>query len=170
MTPRTLTRPRSTRAFTLIEVLVVVAIVGIAGAIVVPHMLASGTLGIQAAARTIIADTLYAQNDAVADQRPRRIVFHPDTDSYELTDANGNRLDVQWRTGGGEDYAVSFQQDGRFRGVEIVSADFDGESYVEFDELGAPNAGGSVLIAFQDTRYRVSVAPFTGRVTVEVVE
>lgn len=155
-------------AFTLIEVLIVVAIVGIAGAVVVPQMLATGTLGIQAAARSVIADALYAQSDAVAAQEVRRVVFDPANDSYELTDADGNRLEVRWRTGGDEGYAVNFQHDTRFRGVRIVSAQFgsDDEPVLEFDELGAPTSGGSVVLAFEDTSYRVSVAPFTGRVTV----
>ena len=163
-----LTRPR-TRGFTLIEVLIVVAIVGITGAIVVPQMLASGTLGIQAAARMVIADMLYAQNEAIAQQAPRRVVFHPDQDRYELTDADGNRLDVKWRTGGGENYEVDLRSDHRFQGVQIVSAEFGDDTTLEFDDMGAPAEGGKVVLKFNDTRYEVDVAPFTGRVTVAEV-
>ena len=66
---------RMPRGFTLVEVLIVVVIIGIVGAIVVPQILTAGTLGVQAAARMVIADLQFAQNDAIARQAPRRVVF-----------------------------------------------------------------------------------------------
>ncbi len=157
------------RAFTLIEVLIVVTIIGIAAAIVVPQMLSAGTLGIQAAARMVIADILYAQNDAIAAHAPRRVVFDTEADSYQLTDNQGQKIDVQWRSGGGSGYQVDFKKDDRFRGVDIVSASFGGDATLEFDDLGAPDSGGTVVLEFDHARYQVNVAPFTGRVTVEKV-
>ena len=76
-----------------------VAILGIAGAIVVPSMLKGGTLGVQAAARTVVADLMYAQNDAIAQQSPRRVVFDTTTQSYRLTDAQGDTLHASWLGG-----------------------------------------------------------------------
>ena len=161
--------PTGNRGYTLIEVLVVIVVLGLASAIVVPQMLSAGQLGVQAAARMVIADIHYAQSDAVAKQQPRFIAFDPEADSYVLTDAEGEKIDVQWRTGGGEQYQVSFRNDRRFRGVELVSADFDGEPTLGFDVLGTPDGGGEVVLKFNDRLYAVRVAPFTGRVTVEPV-
>jgi len=163
-------RTRQTRsAYTLVEVLIVVTIIGIAGAVVVPQMLSAGSLGIQAAARMVIADMLYAQNDAISQQNVRTVVFYPEEDRYVLQDEEGNRLDVKWRTGGGEDYEVDFQSDQRFQGVDIVSASFGDNATLEFDDMGAPADGGQVVLELNDTRYKVDVAPFTGRVTVAEV-
>ena len=153
--------------YTLVEVLIVVVVLGIAAAMIVPQMLSAGQLGVQAAARMIIADIQYAQNDAVAAQAERRLVFEPDSDRYRLTDASGQVLEVPWRSAGGARYEVSFQEDQRFRGVELVSADFDEEPVLVFDDLGAPESGGRVVLKFNDQRYEVAVAPFTGRVTVQ---
>ena len=67
---------RIIRGFTLVEMLIVVVIVGIAGAIVVPHMLWGSQFGLQAATRMVIADLVYAQNEAVAHQTVCRVVFN----------------------------------------------------------------------------------------------
>ena len=84
----TLTRARSICAFTLVEILIVVVIMGIAGALVVPQLSNAGQMTIQAAARMAIADVLYAQGEAVARQSVYKVVFDVDGNSYQLTDAN----------------------------------------------------------------------------------
>ena len=159
--------PRSVSGYTLVEVLIIVTIIGIAAAIVVPNMLAAGTLGVQAAARIIISDILYAQNDAIAQQDNRRVVFDPDNESYRLADDSGVTLTAKWKNGSNSNYIVDFTSDSRFQGVVIASADFGGTPTLEFDALGGPLNGGTVEIEFQGTRYRITVAAFTGRVTVQ---
>ena len=163
-------RARSRTAFTLVEVLVVAVIMAIAGAIVVPQMLTTGTMRLQAATRMVIADILYAQNEAIAQHAPRRIMFDPANDLYRLTDQTGTTLTVSWKGGGGTaNYVIDLSQDNRFKGVSMTSSDFGGTSVLEFDDLGAPIAGGSVELEFDQTRFRVTVAAFTGRVTVEEI-
>lgn len=157
------------RGYTLIEVLIVVVVLGIAGAIVVPQMLSAGQLGVQAAVRMVIADIHYAQNDAVAQQAPRCVEFDPDNDSYALTDCAGQKIDVQWRTGGGEGYEVSFRNDQRFRGVRLIEAQFEEDSVLEFDSLGGPEAGGRVVLDHNGSRYEVVVTAFTGRIQVRPI-
>ena len=155
--------------YTLVEVLIVVTIIGIAAAVIVPQMLAAGTLGVQAAARIIVADLLYAQNEAIARQNEVAVVFDADNESYSLVDNNGAVLSVNWKNGSANNYVVDFTTDDRFQGVVIVSADFGGASTVTFDALGGPSSGGTVEIEFQNTRYRITVAAFTGRVTVQEI-
>ena len=155
------------RGYTLIEVLIVVTIVGIAGAVVVPAMLSAGSLGVQAASRMIIADLLYAQNDAVAKQRVRTVKFDVFADSYNLRDEDDKMLHAQWMGGSDENYIVDFQNDSRFDGVNITKVDFDGDAEVSFDELGAPSSGGVIELEFESEAYRINVASFTGKVTIE---
>ena len=164
------TRPKRRPAgYTLIEVLIVVTIIGLVGAIVVPHMLATGTMGIQAAARHIVADLLYAQNEAYSMQSPRKVVFDVDTNSYRITDSDDNTIYVAWKGGEASNYVINFDEDRRFTGVEITSVNFDGGTDVEFDDLGSPDSGGTIELEFKETKYRVTVAAFTGRITVERV-
>ncbi len=167
-TPLTIT---SRRAFTLIEVLITVTIVGLAAAMVVPQMLKSGTLTVQAAARMVIADLLYAQNEAIARQTPRRIVFDASANSYRMTDAHGTTLASTYRGTGSSssNYVVDFSRDGRFAGVRLENVNLGGDVFIEYDDLGTPSTGGSVDLVANNLRYRATIAPFTGRITVAPV-
>lgn len=174
MSNRTTIRRRNKAGYTLIEVLVTVTIMGLAAAIVVPNMLQAGTLGVQAGARMIIADLLFAQNEAMAQQSTRRVVFDTDNNSYrvEKYDSSATAWVLEFNPSKGvgnnkQNYEVDFEEDGRFKGIEIVSATFNGDSTVEFDDLGNPSSGGTIELRFEEHRYEIKVAPFTGRVTVQ---
>ncbi len=167
---------RHARGYTLIEVLITVAIMGLAAAIVVPNMMQGGTLGVQAGARMIIADLLFAQNEAMAQQSDRRVTFDPTGNSYKVEkyDTATSAWVLEYNpvlgdTGGSQNYQTDFDDDGRFRGVDIVSAEFNGTAEVTFDDLGNPTSGGTVRLRFDAHVFDIKVAPFTGRVTVERV-
>jgi type II secretion system protein H len=149
--------------FTLVEILVVVVILGFAAMIVVPQVSNAGTLTIQAAARRIIADLLVAQNEAIARGLPRAVVFDAENERYRLTDEAGTTVEMSWMNG---PYLVDFIADTRFQGVTIAAASFAGSGTVTFDDLGTPSSGGTIDLISGTTRYRITVAPFTGRVTV----
>ena len=125
---------RGAPGYTLIEVLIVVAVIGITGAIVVPQILRPGEMGVQAAARMTVVDILHVQNDAVAHQRPRRISFDVPTGSYRITDENGQTIAASSRGGGGCEVALA--GDDRFAGVAVTGADFGGTATLDFDDLG----------------------------------
>jgi prepilin-type N-terminal cleavage/methylation domain-containing protein len=154
------------RGYTLIEVLIVVTILGVIGAAVVPSMLTAGAMGVQAAARIIVADLLYAQNEAIAQQAERRVVFDLANNGYRLVDETGTALTVDWINGQANNYVVDFNKDRRFQGVTITAVDFNGGDTLSFDDLGTPSNGGSVNIQYERRQYRIDVAAFTGRVTV----
>ena len=160
---------RTRRAYTLVEVLIVVSILGIVGAMVVPSMLTAGEMGVQAAARIVVADLLYAQNEAIAQQAERRVVFDLAENRYRLVDENGKPLTAKWIDGKGENYEIDFDEDRRFQGVSLVAVDFETNPGVAYDVLGTPNHGGSVELQYERRRYRINVASFTGRVTVTQV-
>ena len=159
---------RKTRGgYTLIEVLIVVSIIAIAGAVVVPTMMDAGTMGVQAATRIVISDLLYAQNDGIAKQKKRVVKFDTFNNSYELLNEKGKRLTAKWINGAAENYSVSFNHDSRFEGVDLKRVDFNGEREVEFDELGCPSEGGIVELGFNGDVYQIEVAAFTGKVSVK---
>ncbi len=163
--------PKSRGGFTLVEVLVVAAVIALAGAIVVPHIVHSGQMGSQAAARALMQDMLVAQNEAIANQAPRRIVFEQSLNRYRLTDENGVTLGVSWKGDGGtENYVVDFSADSRFAGVQLINVSVGPNAYIEYDDLGTPSTGGYVeLTGGANAHYRINVAPITGRVSIAPV-
>lgn len=153
---------KNVEAFTLVELLVVVVIMAIAGAILVPMM--SGTVEMQAvsAARTIATDIQYAQSVAITMQSPVTVQFYPAADRYTLSNASGLLKHPMTN----KDYLVDFHTRDDFDCLDLASASFGGGTSVVFDELGSPGAGGSVTVLGGSQTYRVDVTSVTGTVSV----
>ncbi len=186
-------RPASPVGFTLIEVLIVVVVLGIAGALVIPSMSQTGVLRIQAAVRTMIADITYAQGEAMAFQARRAIWFgkvprwDASSKAWEFVDGNGYTMaEVTGPTLSLVTNAMMDPDnlsrplgrnfdDARFGGAVISSPVFNGAALLIFDELGGtvadldgpdPGTGGSVTISGSGAVFRVDVQAYTGKVTV----
>lgn len=168
-------------AYTLIEVLVVVVILGIAGAMVIPAMGSTGVLKIQGALRSIVSDITFAQCDAVAFQEKRAIVFDTTNSSYALVQVPGNTVDAATNTmydptkPTGK-WEVNFITDPRWGDARITAADFGaGTKTLIFDGLGGPvtdassnnpGPGGTITVTGSGASWTITVEAFTGRVTV----
>ncbi len=150
--------------FTLVELMVVVIVIAIAAALVVPQMSSSQEITAQAAARMLISDLTYAQNEAVANQAERKVIFDTANNTYQLTDGDDTPLTSPWQGGS---YVVDLDNSNRYSGVTLDGVDFGGGQTLVFDGLGSPDNGGTVELSADGRSYRVTVTPFTGRITVE---
>lgn len=170
---------RTAGGYTLVEVLVVVTIMGIAGAMVIPQMDTAHVLRAQAGVRQVISDITFAQTDAIAFQRGRAVMFDADTDSYRIVEVTGATLDPENDTlysNIGDDgfYAVELS-DSSYGFIELVSAQFGSAgTNLIFDEFGAPVAGpdsnepigdGEIIIESPFHRYTIRVDGMTGQIT-----
>ena len=177
--------------------LVGIGILSIAGMILVPNLIDRGTFAIQAAARSIVSDIVFAQSDALANQEYRRFQFietpegetgylgyciirvSPESFSFPYDPGSADYVfDPLGSVGNGGRYLVDFSSDERFEGVSIESVDLDaGLDYTTFDEYGgsvsssggAPGIGGTIDLVSEGSRYRVTVSAFTAKTTVEVL-
>ncbi|MHC4827474.1 MAG: prepilin-type N-terminal cleavage/methylation domain-containing protein, partial [Planctomycetota bacterium] len=61
-------RTPAARGYTLIELILVMALLALAAALLVPHLVGRDSLAVQAAIRLLIADLSFAQTDALANQ------------------------------------------------------------------------------------------------------
>ena len=166
------------RAFTLVEILVTVAILGLAGMLLVPYMTTLPSFETEAAVRLMVADISFAQSDALARQAPRRVLFDDDGNGYRIlgndfTVDEDEIIDPLSYSGTGR-YVVDFETDDRFDNITIESAEFDDvNAFITFDELGGPvdhaggpSAGGRIEVEGQNMSFEILIAPFTGRVSV----
>ncbi len=182
-------RTASARSYTLIELIIVMAVLALAAAMLVPQLVGRDALTVQAAIRLLIADLSFAQTDALANQEFRRVVFYDDGAGYCLirvpsanwvtpADLSDPSVDYVYDPlGNMGQYIVNFFEDDRFEGVEITAADIDGavladRPEITYDQLGGtvkgavPGTGGNVVISFGDESYRIDIAAFTGKLTV----
>jgi len=175
------------RGYTLIELLLVVALLGMAGSLLVPQMVGRDSLRAQAAVRRVVADLSFAQSDALAHQEFRRVQFLPDGAGYAIvrvsaaTYAGEVDLDtadyiVDPMSGAGSQgrYITDFTADPRFEDVTISSVDIDdGNDFVVYDPLGgtiqsgdAPGTGGAIELSCGEDVFRITISAFTGKLTV----
>lgn len=165
------------RGFTLMEVLVLIVVLGIAGALVIPSMSSVHVLRVQASIRAISADIAFAQSDAIAFQRRRAVMFDVPNNLYRVVDVPSSAVSANnalFKPGGpGGRYVVDLKQE-RFGGARLVSASFNTtESYLLFDEQGMPamsatsdqpGLGGTIVVEGSGQRFNIVVDAFTGRV------
>jgi prepilin-type N-terminal cleavage/methylation domain-containing protein len=180
--------PRRARAYTLIELLIVVAILGLAGSLLIPYMGNRNSLEVQAAVRMVIGDISFAQSDALAHQEFRRVHFYDDGRGYCITRVAETEIGTAFDpdtadyiidpfSGAMEPFIMDFAVDERFVDITMPAVDLDGGGRdVYFDPLGgtvmagsAPGVGGFVQIASSDFTFQLNILPFTGKMTVEQV-
>ncbi|HPO94065.1 MAG TPA: type II secretion system protein [Phycisphaerales bacterium] len=170
-------RPRP--AFTLLEMLATVVVMGIAAALLIPAMGETGILRVQGALRMVVSDMTFAQSDAVAFQERRALVFDVENNAYAIVAVPGNSIDVDnnvlydpTKTDGR--YLVTLN-DPRFGGARMTSANFDNNNFIIFDALGGPvsdpgsnepSSGGTIRLSGNNQSFRITVDAFTGRIRV----
>ncbi len=197
MTPMRLSERRG---LTLIELLVTMTVLAVAAALVIPSVGQTGVLRVQSAVRTIASDIALAQTEAMAFQTRRALYFGAvPTDAAGTSFEAGNGYAVVEPTGTsltldnlqdymlympekpGEPFARVFDGGVRYGGATIDSADFDGNPFLAFDELGGPlrslatgepGTGGTIIVESPgfDVAYEITVEAMTGRVHIELVE
>jgi prepilin-type N-terminal cleavage/methylation domain-containing protein len=177
------------RAYTLIELLIVIGLLGISGSLLVPHLVGRDIMAAQSAVRLVIGDVTFAQSDALAHQELRRIHFYEDGRGYCIVRITQAELNLPFsesdtthdyindplaKAGELGRYIIDIVNDGRFDGVFIESVEIDGAGRdLTFDELGGtimaggvPGSGGTIIVASPNSRYEIEIAPFTGKMTV----
>ncbi len=154
------------KAFTIIEILIVVALLAIAGMMVVPMMSSAASIQIQSAANMVAADLEYAKSMAISRQKIYAVVFNESTESYQIEDPNGV---IDHPVKKGFKYVVDFRNDRRLNRVDIFDVNFDATSEVKFDYLGSPYNGNSPPTALNSGVITLKAAGIAKTIRVEPV-
>jgi len=161
------------RAFTLIEIIIVVVILGIAMTMAVPMFSSAGSVQVDSAANIIASDLEYARSMAITRQQSYAVLFNAATESYEVLDHNGVVIKHPVK-GSGFDYVVNFPNERGLGQVVIESVNIDSGSKIAFDYIGAPfNEGGTemgagaIAISAGGITRTITIEPVTGYIKIE---
>jgi type II secretion system protein H len=161
--------------FTLVEILCVVVILGIAAATIVPQMGARDDLKLSAAARALMADLAYAQSRAITKQRKQYIQFGEG--QYELLSRTTDAAPLSPLTHPDRPRRLRrIVRLGPLRDVRVATASFDGQATLVFDELGSPmsydGTSAATLASPGTIRFEsgtavltMQIEPYTGEIT-----
>lgn len=138
------------RAFSLVELVMVLAIVGLVGAIAVPRYNRSlGRYRVSCAARRIAADLAYAQSQARVTSQSRQIDFQTAGRSYQIA----NVADLRGRSG---TYTVDLSREPYC--TQTMTLDLGGATKITFDAYGTPSATGGITVTSGETTGKVTLA------------
>lgn len=174
-------RLRASRlAFTLVEILAVVVILGIAAAIILPQLGNRDDLRCASMARALMSDLVYAQSRAVSTQTRHYVRFDVENNRYEILDRLLPTERFVTHPIDKEPFKVAL---GPARGDELAGIVFDAVSFdthpvLMFDELGTPHAydpdtlsssamvAGSIGIKGDQFSMTITVEPYSGELKV----
>jgi prepilin-type N-terminal cleavage/methylation domain-containing protein len=150
--------------FTIVEIVIVVVIIAIAALVAVPMMSSAASLQIRSAANMIAADLEYARSMAISRGQQYSVVFDQVAESYKIVDPLGNP--IQHPVKKGFSYVIDFKNDSKLNRVDIVNVDFNMTSSVQFECLGSPDNGGTVIIQAGGESKTIAVEPVTGFISI----
>jgi prepilin-type N-terminal cleavage/methylation domain-containing protein len=166
------------RAFTLIEIIVVVVILAIAALIAIPVFSGASEMQLRAAADKLAADIEYAKSMAVTTQKNYKVVFDTNLERYDIwVNNSGTTWTLIKDPVKKSDFRVTYPQESRLSSVGVSAVDFNGTAIVQFNYTGAPLDGSgnaltdpahsSVTLEAKDQTTIVTVEPVTGFITVQ---
>lgn len=180
-------RPALAQAFTLVEILVVIVILGIAATLIIPQMSAASDLRAAAAARVLIADLTYAQNCAITTQKTHYVKFTTAaaSDTYSVLDAVSPTEHVVRHPVTQMQFTQVLGQGGAsgLAGARLGDLTFGAgtATTIAFDSLGSPYSysatdglvaladAGTVDVTCNGFTLRIAVEPYTGELSVTSV-
>jgi prepilin-type N-terminal cleavage/methylation domain-containing protein len=172
-------RAAGQRGFTLVEILMVVIILGIASAIIIPGLGSRDDLRTAAATRVVMSDLIYAQNRAIAFQKKHYVRFsgqqYSVSDSIALLPIDHPLKPAQ----SNGKYLITFGANGT-NGLERCSlgdVNFGGQKIIGFTELGEPfsfdgvtetplTQPGTIIVQSGTYSLTIQIEPFTGDASV----
>ena len=170
--PRPARRPRGApkAAFTVVEMLIVLAIMAILAAMAVPMMTRTEHTQLRAAADRLVADLAFAQIHSISHgDDPCVVVFDADTESYRLTAASDTGTALTNPIGKGL-YQITYGQGtaNDLISVTIDSYDLDGDDQLGFGIYGQLDQAANATVTLESggSTLTVTVDPVTGETSI----
>ena len=161
--PNTLAMRRSRGGYSLVELMITVAVIGIAAALVVPMFFATDITRLNWAARLLVSDLEYSQMESIAHgDDPRVIVFDTVNDAYSIAPASDTATPITEPISK-QPYTVVFGQ-GRARelaGVTIDNVVVGGDDQLGFGIYGQldQTTAATIRLAAEGRTITITIDP-----------
>jgi prepilin-type N-terminal cleavage/methylation domain-containing protein len=157
------------KAFTIIEIIVVVVIISIAAMMAIPMISSAGSTQVRSAANMLAADLEYARSISITRGSNFSVVFDKANETYSIQDSSGNIIEHPIRKG--SDYAVNFLTNGSLGKVVINDAVINPgpTQTVTFDYLGSPYSGAGTTTPLNSGEIQLKADNVVKKVTIEAV-
>ena len=157
------------RAFTLIELIMVMVIVSIMAAIAIPRFQSFYDIKLGGTARKLVADVRYAQQLAIINDEAYGVEFNTGAETYRIYRVSDNSTVIDPLTRG--NFIMDYTTDAEYIGIDLDSVDFAGTSTLMFNAMGVPQdsggnniaAEGTVDLSYKGMTRTITVTPNTGR-------
>jgi prepilin-type N-terminal cleavage/methylation domain-containing protein len=154
--------PGRRRAFSVLEVIIVLAIVGILASVAIPRFADAATrYRVDAAARRVVADLTLVRERAKQASSSEKVGFDVATNSYQISGMSDPDHPAQA-------YRVRLSEEPYY--ATIASADFAGQTAAVFDGFGLPvgiqGTAGTVVIQVGDEVRTIVLDGTTGELAV----
>ena len=157
------------KGVTLIELVMVMVMIGILVALAIPRFDSFYSIKLEGCMKKVISDIRFSQQMAVSRHVNSRIVFDAGADNYTAQE--------QLVTGGPwsgikdpftrTNLVMNYRSDPQYKGIDIISANFNSSNILQFDWQGAPLLGGRVTFNYLGNTRTVVVANNTGKVSLQ---
>jgi len=152
-------RPRRSAGFTLVELLVLVVILGIAATLAVPMFNDRGDIRLRSAAAVLAADLDAARIESLGHgDDPRVLVFDTDAESYRVA-ASSDPDTALTTLADRQPWSVTFGSGSarHFEGVGIRSVTVGGDDTLGFTAFGALDQATDAAIELEAGSFRVTI-------------
>ncbi len=163
----------SLKAFTLIEIVMVIVILGVLALLAAPRFADFYFIKLRSAAVKVVSDIRYTQQYALANHDDYKIIFNTTNNTYDCQLVSDSSYIKDPFTQG--NLSVNFNTDVQYKGIKINSATFGSGSTLRFNWQGIPQdstgaaltSAGTVNLTYQSRSITISVGPQTGLVTMQ---
>lgn len=161
---------RRTAGFSLVEMMITVTVLGIAGALVMPMLRPNDAAKLRGAAAILAADLDACRAESVAHgEDTRLVVFNTSTAGYHLAAASDPDTALAHPMGGG-DYTVRFgtADTSELAGVTIQSVTVGGDDQLGFGIYGQLDQAtdATIVLASNGATVTLTLDAATGEVTI----
>lgn len=165
--------------FTLLEMILIIVIVAILGAVITLNLSGLSTVKLNNAVNKVVGDLRYAQQLSITTQSRHGLTIEAAGDSYSVhihtggAGLCGGEPCIKDPTHLGQDFIVNFDtyQQGQLKDVRFVTATpFCGGSVMEFNSIGTPTdtvgtvlaCASTITLAHSGTTKTITISPSTG--------